>query len=232
MRGSVLVFVLILLAWTSTAFAKAVRPSQIVGNPTTYNGKHLTVSGTVQNVTAKSSRRGNEYETFDLCDNSCLKVFAWGHPELREGQQSCVSGTFDAVKHIGRYTFYNELDAEDRVASIAGRYVPMKGLFRATLIVLAMVFALFRLGHVPIAHADPDDAAQAASDAADSADDAARAAQDASDEASEAADEAAQGHRDDAEGAANEAAGDADTASQAAQDAADQAQDAADSESE
>jgi hypothetical protein len=34
------------------------------------------VSGTVQNVVAKTSRRGNDYETFDLCDNTCLKVFA------------------------------------------------------------------------------------------------------------------------------------------------------------
>ncbi len=36
------------------------------------------------------------------------KVFAWGHRELREGQHLSVSGTFDAVKHVGRYTFYNE----------------------------------------------------------------------------------------------------------------------------
>jgi hypothetical protein len=76
MRDSILVLGLILLIWTSAAFAEAVRPSQIVGKPTTYDGKHLTVSGTVQHVTAKTSRRGNEYETFDLCDNSCVKVFA------------------------------------------------------------------------------------------------------------------------------------------------------------
>ncbi len=85
MRDSILVLGLILLIWTSTAFAEAVRPSQIVGNPTTYDGKHLTVLGSVQNAIAKTSRRGNEYETFDLCDNSCVKVFAWGHRELREG---------------------------------------------------------------------------------------------------------------------------------------------------
>jgi hypothetical protein len=112
MHDSILVLGLILLILTSTAFAEAVRPSQVVGNATTYDGKHLMVSGIVQNAIAKTSRRGNEYETFELCDKSCVKVFAWGHPELREGQHLSVSGTFDAVKHVGRYTFYNELDAD------------------------------------------------------------------------------------------------------------------------
>ena len=73
MHDSILVLGLILLIWTSAAFAEAVRPSQIVGDATTYDGKHLTVSGTVQHVTAKTSRRGNEYETFDLCNNSCVE---------------------------------------------------------------------------------------------------------------------------------------------------------------
>jgi hypothetical protein len=113
MRNSVLVFGLVLFLWTSTAFAETMGPAQVLGNPTTYDGKHLTVSGTVQNVIMKTSRRGNDYETFELCDNSCMKVFTWGHHELRKSQQLSVSGTFDAVKHVGRYTFYNELDADE-----------------------------------------------------------------------------------------------------------------------
>ena len=55
---------------------------------------------------------GNDYETFDLCDNTCLKVFAWGHPGLQEGQSLSVSGKFDTVKRVGRYIFRDELDAD------------------------------------------------------------------------------------------------------------------------
>jgi hypothetical protein len=94
-------------AWGTTV-------SEILKDPTGYSGKHLDVSGTVQDVEQKTSRRGNDYETFDVCDgDSCVKVFAWGHPQINEGQKLTVHGTFDAVKHVGRYTFYNELDADE-----------------------------------------------------------------------------------------------------------------------
>jgi hypothetical protein len=103
----------ILLALASSVSAEPISPSQILTNPTAYDGKHLVVAGTVQNVIARTSRRGNDYETFDLCDNSCLKVFAWGHPGLQEGQHLSVSGTFDTVKQVGRYIFRNEIDADE-----------------------------------------------------------------------------------------------------------------------
>ena len=103
----------ILLIWTSSVLAEPTSPSQILANPTEYDGKHLTVSGTVQHVVAKTSHKGNTYETFDLRDNSCLKVFTWGHPGLQEGRSLSVSGTFDAVKRVGRYTFLDELDADE-----------------------------------------------------------------------------------------------------------------------
>jgi hypothetical protein len=113
MCTSIFVLGLMLFVLTSAAFAETVQPSQILSNSSAYDSKHLTVSGTVRNVIAKTSRRGNDFETFDLCDNSCVKVFAWGHHVLRQGQHLSVSGTFDSVKHVGRYTFYNELDADD-----------------------------------------------------------------------------------------------------------------------
>lgn len=104
--------VCILLALAPSVLAESIGPSQILANPTAYDGKHLMVSGTVQNVVAKTSRRGNDYETFDLCDNTCLKVFAWGHPGLQEGQSLSVSGKFDTVKRVSRYIFRDELDAD------------------------------------------------------------------------------------------------------------------------
>jgi hypothetical protein len=42
-----------------------------------------------------------------------VNVFTWGHPVVEEGHKLTVNGTFAAVKHVGRYTFRNEIDADD-----------------------------------------------------------------------------------------------------------------------
>ena len=97
----------------ATALATTIGPSEILENPSTYDGKHVTVSGVVEHLEPRTSRKGNDYETFDLCDNSCLKVFIWGHPSLKAGQALSVIGTFDTVKHVGRYVFHDELDADE-----------------------------------------------------------------------------------------------------------------------
>jgi hypothetical protein len=67
----------------------------------------------VSNIQPRVSHRGNAYETFRLCDSKCVSVFAWGHPGLAAGQHSIVRGEYDAVKHVGRYTFYNEINADE-----------------------------------------------------------------------------------------------------------------------
>jgi hypothetical protein len=85
---------------------------KITTSPTAFDGHHVTVSGTVRSVLAKTSHRGNDYETFSLCEKSCVKVFTWGHPQIREGQRLEVKGTFKAVKSVGQYTFRNEIEAD------------------------------------------------------------------------------------------------------------------------
>jgi hypothetical protein len=83
-----------------------------VTSPTAFDGRHVTVSGTVRSVLVKTSHRGNDYEAFSLCEKSCLKVFTWGHPQIREGQRLEIKGTFQAVKRVGQYTFRNEIEAD------------------------------------------------------------------------------------------------------------------------
>jgi hypothetical protein len=99
----------------STAAARAAEAtaSQLLANPATYDGQHVTVSGTAQYVRPKTSRRGNDYETFSLCEQACVNVFTWGHPRINESSHLTVKGTFEAVKHVGRYTFHNEIDADE-----------------------------------------------------------------------------------------------------------------------
>jgi hypothetical protein len=85
---------------------------KVATNPTAFDGHHVAVSGTVRSVLAKTSHRGNDYETFSLCEKSCVKVFTWGHPQVKEGQRLEVKGTFQAIKRVGGYTFRNEIEAD------------------------------------------------------------------------------------------------------------------------
>lgn len=86
--------------------------AEILANPSAYNGRYVSVFGVVRAVQPNTSRTGNDYEIFSLCDSSCLKVLAWGHPgSVQEGRQLSAGGIFWAVKRLGRYRFLNEIDA-------------------------------------------------------------------------------------------------------------------------
>jgi hypothetical protein len=97
--------------------ATAIAPVQIsalLANPTSFDSQHLSVAGTIAKLTAKTSRRGNDYTTFDVCDGtSCVHVYSYGHPKLTNGQTLTVSGKFFADKHVGNVDFKNELDADE-----------------------------------------------------------------------------------------------------------------------
>lgn len=98
-------------ALTATSCAATI--SQILGSPSTYDGEHVDVRGTVERLEQKVSHRGNPYVTFSLCSGQCIRVFAFGTPSISDGQTITVHGTYEAVKHASGYTFYNEVDADD-----------------------------------------------------------------------------------------------------------------------
>jgi hypothetical protein len=87
--------------------------NDILANPASFDNKHIAVAGTVAQLAEKTSKRGNDYTTFDLCDTSCIHVYSYGHPKLANGQKLTVNGTFFADKHIGSLDFKNELDADE-----------------------------------------------------------------------------------------------------------------------
>jgi len=104
---------LVLLTASPSAFAQAFDPARILSHALAYDGKRLTVSGTVRHVLAQTTPQGKDYTTFDLCDDVCMKVFVWGHPKLREEQRQSVSGRFETMKHVETYTLENVLDAHE-----------------------------------------------------------------------------------------------------------------------
>ena len=74
----------------------------------------MTLHGTATAVKETTSRRGNDYTTFKLqaATRGAVSIFMWGHPPLKEGDPVEVVGVFQQVRHVGKYTFYNEVEAQ------------------------------------------------------------------------------------------------------------------------
>ena len=94
--------------------AREAAVSALVQNPAQYDGQTVTLHGTVAALKETVSRRGNDYTTFKLQDPSggAVSIFAWGHPALKDGDRVEVEGVFQQVRHVGRYTFYDEVEAQ------------------------------------------------------------------------------------------------------------------------
>lgn len=113
MKSSFLAAALILCA-IGCAHATTLAPGDVLANGATYDGKTVAVAGTVSDFRSHVSHKGNAYATFELCaSSSCVHVFEWGTESRSEGRSLTVHGTFSVEKHVGRYTFYNEIDADD-----------------------------------------------------------------------------------------------------------------------
>jgi DNA polymerase III alpha subunit len=112
-----LVHFFILLLTTVLTFyvyanAQVQTVSEILNHPDKYHLKTVLVKGEVLDVKHKVSKRGNPYIVFVLSDGKkSLNVFTFGTPEINVGDKVKVEGIFYKVKYVGRYTFYNEIDA-------------------------------------------------------------------------------------------------------------------------
>jgi len=112
MRWAIQVVIMILLASFALAGGK-ISVADLLQNPERYDGKTVIVEGKIISYQERFSRRGNPYTTFRLEDNGfSVAVFAWGHLGLKDGLRVRVSGVFQRVKRVGRYTFYNEISAD------------------------------------------------------------------------------------------------------------------------
>ncbi|HLK12365.1 MAG TPA: hypothetical protein VKW76_13380 [Candidatus Binatia bacterium] len=90
----------------------AATVAEIAKNPTGFDQKTVTVSGTAEAVSSRTSRRGNPYTTFRLAgQGEVVKVFSFGTLPIKPGDRVQVQGTFQHVKHVGPSTFYDEITA-------------------------------------------------------------------------------------------------------------------------
>lgn len=114
LRATISLGLVLWLALLVAANGAAVSAKDLTANPAKFDGQTVTLRGTAQAVKATTSRKGNDYTTFQVKDGSgaAIKVFSWGHPEIQNGSTVEIVGVFQQVKPVGRYTFYNEVEAE------------------------------------------------------------------------------------------------------------------------
>lgn len=77
-----------------------------------YENRQVALDCTAKSLKQKVSKNGNSYFTF-ACDDGTgtMTVFSFGKPRFEEGQKVNVKGIYNQAKTVGRYTFYNQVDA-------------------------------------------------------------------------------------------------------------------------
>jgi len=85
----------------------------ILARPDAFDGRDVLLEGKASAVDPRTSRRGNDYFTFRLSDETgaSMKVFSWGKPAIVPGDRVEVRGRFQKERRVGRYTFTNEVEA-------------------------------------------------------------------------------------------------------------------------
>ncbi|HTX58028.1 MAG TPA: hypothetical protein VMH02_00025 [Verrucomicrobiae bacterium] len=97
---------LAIAAFPSLALAAALAPSAIVANPSSYDGKSVTVTGKVAGFQTSSSPLG-KVAGFQLCDGKCIVVIDQRDTARTDGATVTVTGTFHATFKGPRKSFTN-----------------------------------------------------------------------------------------------------------------------------
>jgi hypothetical protein len=121
-RARLLAVALFLLLSALIAHAADTTVTAILGDPARYDGLEVTIRGTASSVNATTSRKGNDYTTFQITDVSGagVTVFSWGRPSVTSGGVVRVTGIFRRVKRVSGRTFYNEIGAS-RISPVEQR---------------------------------------------------------------------------------------------------------------
>jgi hypothetical protein len=98
----------VLAALPIAVAAATLAPSVIVANPSMYDGKSVTVSGTVSNFKTKDTAIGN-FTRFSLCDTQCITVVDKTMASHAANSTATISGTFHASYQGPKKTWTNVL---------------------------------------------------------------------------------------------------------------------------
>ena len=88
------------------ADAAPLSPSAILADPSSYDGKSVTVAGTVANFQTSKTPMGT-VAAFQLCDDKCVVVIDEKNTPRHNGDKVTISGTFQTTFKGPRRSFHN-----------------------------------------------------------------------------------------------------------------------------
>lgn len=90
------------------AVAATFAPSAIMANPSSYDGKSITVSGKVTGFQTSQTMMG-KVAGFKLCDSACITVIDETAQSRTDGSTATVTGTFHVTFKAPKRTFSDAL---------------------------------------------------------------------------------------------------------------------------
>jgi hypothetical protein len=88
---------------------------KIVAKKDSFDGKEVSVKGTVSNLKFKTANVKDDFTTFALVGEAGgrINVFIWGSLKLKPGQKVQVTGVYRKVRKTPRRYYYNEIEASE-----------------------------------------------------------------------------------------------------------------------
>jgi hypothetical protein len=88
---------------------------KIVAKKDSFDGKEVSVKGTVSNLKLKTANVKDDYTTFILVGESGgrINVFIRGNLKLQPGQKVQVTGVYREVWKTAHRNYYNEIEASE-----------------------------------------------------------------------------------------------------------------------
>jgi hypothetical protein len=114
MYSPIFLFVsVILLCGNPIHAAMETTVEEIIADKNSYDGKEVSVSGTVSAPRFKASRGGKPYTTFPLLADSegRINVLFWGQIDLKTGKKVTVKGVYRQIMEMGKFTFRDVIEA-------------------------------------------------------------------------------------------------------------------------
>ena len=101
----------ILLQFQFTLAAEKVSLQEILSNPDKYDGQEVSVQGKASKINPRTSKKGNDYMTFTLRDESGkgMNIFTFGHPPISDGRRLRLEVYFGRSKRLGSTFFIMRL---------------------------------------------------------------------------------------------------------------------------
>ena len=106
------VVILLVLCAPAAPVERGISIHALIQDPALYDGKVVTVVGTITDYRERISHGGNSYTVFRLTEaDASVLVFSWNKQGRADGQRVRVTGTFSRIVQAGTSPVGNQIQA-------------------------------------------------------------------------------------------------------------------------